>query len=290
MLGRRSVRKTNDQVSQKRIPCSLRQLLDSESQSALASSTEEVGGASSKEPGDTPAGFVSVLAVSKHVSGDQNLAAPTNPSSCTSQAQFQNVNAASCADGTSDSGATCMMSQCQKERRILKEFRCNQSIKCLKATSENPQGFDRQETPVRDEGSSTDWSLVSEILHLDGSNMSLHQKVQLAPHDHFPIANLFSHTKEASVFCQQAGGNKDKTVVTRSQVTNGHEDPPPTNCGRLPHQTSEQLNPAGAQPRGVELCSAMETACNFLHTRKHAHDVKAFQQDSGFDSPQINFD
>ncbi|XP_062998371.1 centrosomal protein of 152 kDa [Elgaria multicarinata webbii] len=295
-------KKTSNPTTQKRIPCSLQQQLDAENQSALTSRAQ-FGGRAFKQLDDPLVGAVAMTPFSEGEGVNKGLpqtisaAIHQNPPSCTSQAKLSNSHPVSCTDVGSDSGAPCVKFKNLNDRPIINELGCTQSSRHGKATSEKIQIFDTQETPVRDEGCSPDWSLISETLHM-GQNavppyplQKAHSSIPEESGEQVPMANLFYHAKEeASVFCRLPSGHKDNVLVTRSQDINCNEGHLTLNPGHLPYPTLDKLSPTDTHLSGAMLCSSAGKSYNPLHLRKQIQDVMAFQQDSGFDSPQINLD
>ncbi|XP_054858693.1 centrosomal protein of 152 kDa [Eublepharis macularius] len=299
--GRSVAKKAYHQVPQKRIPCNLRQQLEAENPSPLSSNN--LGGGSSFKQLDN----VSVGAVTstKASTGDRNahkgLSHATDAAAFHNHSphisEFQNVNLASCSDDGSYSRGACVMPPNPNERPVSKEFGCIQSTRYRKAAPSKTQGFDFQETPVKDDRSATDCSLVSETLHLESNSISSYPAQKAHPSTHgkscnrFPMANQFSHVQEgASGFCQQASSHREKFLVTTSQVSNCSKGSLKMNPGLTPCQNADRLSPPSAQQSSAVLCSTAGKNYNLLHLRKQIHEMKDFQQDSGFDSPQINFD
>ncbi|XP_077173465.1 centrosomal protein of 152 kDa isoform X2 [Paroedura picta] len=301
--SRSTAPKASQQMTQKRIPCSLRERLDAESPPPLPSNNLASRN-SCKQPDSVLVGAVtSAVASHRDRPSDKLLPDPVdavafpNGSRSVSQAKFQNVNPASCSDGGSDSGGARVPSRHQNERSGLKEFGCPQPTRYQKPTPRQANGFDVQETPVKDDGNSADCSLVTEPLRLGSSDTSLYSaqkalsraQIELPPR--FRTAGPFSHTQEgAAGGCQQAGGRRDEVLVT-GQAFCGSEGPPrKMTLGHAQCQNADQSSPPHAQQRDPALCSKVGRSYDLLHSRKRIHDLKDFQQDSGFDSPQINFD
>ncbi|KAH0619972.1 hypothetical protein JD844_014453 [Phrynosoma platyrhinos] len=283
--------KKSNPLTQRRIPCSLRQQLENESRSIPVSQTW-VDGKTFKQL-DNP----SVIADGESRSHDLPHAATfQNPPLCVSKVKFQGIKLTSSTDGDSDSGAACEKFNNLNERSVVKEFSCPQSANHWKATSEKAHVFEIQETPVKDEGCSSDWSLVSETFQVDSKDASLypiqksHSRTPLESCQQFSMANLFSHAKEdTSVFCQQAGGHKDKSLVAKRHNVNYKEGHQTVKHSEMPYPNLEDLS-SDPQLSGTVLCSTEGKNYNPLRSRKQMRDVTAFQQDSGFDSPKINFD
>ncbi|XP_053128788.1 centrosomal protein of 152 kDa isoform X3 [Hemicordylus capensis] len=293
--------KSSNSVAQKRIPCSLRRQLDAESQPVLTSNIQAVR-RSFKQLDDTSVGKAPAECVSEDRSMNRDLprgvnaAALQNLPSQVSQVKFLNTQPTDCTNGGSDSGASYVLLKSENERPAKQDLQCIQTSRHQKATCEKTQVFEVQETPVRDEESSTDWSLVSETLHLDSNDVSLyymqkaHSSAQAESCERFPTTKQFSRAKEeVSMFCQQAG-YKDKALTTKSQARNYTKGDLMMIPHHMPYQRSGKLSPASAQPSSEVLCPSAGKSYNLLPLRKRIPDTTAFQQDSGFDSPQINFD
>ncbi|XP_061451435.1 centrosomal protein of 152 kDa isoform X2 [Rhineura floridana] len=292
---------SSNPAAQKHLPCSLRQQLDVETESAAISHTQ-VGGRVFKQLDDTSLGAVSMVAFDESKSAYKgqchsvNATAFQKPPSCASQAKLQNIHPTTCTEEVSDSGAACVRLKNLNERPVMSELGCTQSARHQK-TSEKTQVFDIQETPVRDEGGSSDWSLVSETLHVDSSDVPLypvrkaHSSAPVEPCEQFGMANTFSHSsKDSSGFCLQPGGHKDKTTIAKSQDMDCNQGHLAVNHSCMPCLNVDKLSPADACLSGAVLYSTVGKSYNPLNSRKQIRDVMAFQQDSGFDSPQINFD
>nr|XP_028561704.1 centrosomal protein of 152 kDa isoform X3 [Podarcis muralis] len=281
------VKKPSNPATQKRIPCSLRQQLDAETHS-VANSHTQVGGRAFKQLDDASLGAVSVVAFNEAENVDKGQchavsdAAFQNRSSRISQAKLQNIHPTSGTGDSSDSRAACVRFKNLNERPVVTELGCTQSSRHQKSTSQKTQVFDIQETPERDEGCSSDWSLVSETLHMDVSLYPLQKAHSSAPGE--------SHPKEdSSGFCLQPGGHKDKTGVTKSRDMGCNEGHLAMNPSCVPSLNVSKLSPADPYLSGA-MCSTAGKSYSLLNSRKQKQDVLAFQQDSGFDSPQINFD
>ncbi|XP_033022852.1 centrosomal protein of 152 kDa isoform X3 [Lacerta agilis] len=284
------VKKPSNPTTQKRIPCSLRQQLDAETHS-IANSHTEVGGRAFKQLDDTSLGAASVVAFNE---GENTVkgqcyavsdATFQNCSSRVSQAKLQNIHPTSRTGDSSDSRAVCVRFKNLNERPVVTELGCTQSSRHQKSTSKKTQVFDIQETPERDEGCSSDWSLVNETLHIDSGDVSLYP-LQKA-HSSAPGE---SHSKEdSSGFCLQPGGHKDKIGVAKSQDMGCNEGHLAMNPSCIPSLNVSKLSPADPYLSGA-MCSTAGKSYSLLNLRKQTQDVLAFQQDSGFDSPQINFD
>ncbi|XP_015267267.1 PREDICTED: centrosomal protein of 152 kDa [Gekko japonicus] len=298
--GRSIAQKANHHVGQKRIPCSLREQLDAESPPPLPSNTL-ASGKTFKQLDNVLVGAVTSAAAShrdrnadKGLSHTVDAPAFQNRSPRISQTKFQNMNPASCSDGRSDSRGAQVMPQNQNERRVLKEVGCLQSTRYQKPVPRKANGFDVQETPVKDDGSSANCSLVTEPLHLESMSFypaqKAHPSTQVEFCQQFRTANQFSQGQEgAAGFYQQASSQRDKVLGTTDQALNCSEGHRKVNLSHVPCQNPGKLSPRAQQSDAMS-CLNAGRSYNLLHSRKQIHDVKDFQQDSGFDSPQINFD
>ncbi|XP_044294949.1 centrosomal protein of 152 kDa isoform X2 [Varanus komodoensis] len=268
---------------QKWVPCSLQQQLDAESQAALPPRSL-IDGRKCKN-------------ASRGLPHAISAATLQNPLSFASQAKFQDVHTVSCTDGASNSGVPCVKLKNVNDRTTVEEPECAQSVRHQNVQSEKTPVFRVQETPVRDEGCSPDWSLVSGAVHVDSNDRLLYSvpkvysSVPEESHEQAPMTTLFSHAKkDASVFCQQPSGHKDNTLAAKCQDLNCKESHLSVSPGHLPYPHMDKFSPCDVHLSGAALCSTAGKSCNPLHSRRQICDVTAFQQDSGFDSPQINFD
>ncbi|KAF7241457.1 hypothetical protein EYD10_11979, partial [Varanus komodoensis] len=130
---------------QKWVPCSLQQQLDAESQAALPPRSL-IDGRKCKN-------------ASRGLPHAISAATLQNPLSFASQAKFQDVHTVSCTDGASNSGVPCVKLKNVNDRTTVEEPECAQSVRHQNVQSEKTPVFRVQETPVRDEGCSPDWSL-----------------------------------------------------------------------------------------------------------------------------------
>lgn len=289
------VPKSSNPASQKRIPCCLRQQLEAASQPALTPSAQG-GGRSFKQLADAPGGAETLLAHSEDKSADRGPLRSANvpalqsqsPLSRTSHVKHQNSQPASAANCSSNSATSSVKFTSHHERPDPKELGSVQpASQHRKAACEKTQALEIQETPVRDEGSSSDWSLVSDLESNDGFLYPVRKassSAQAGSCQQLPMTDLCSYPKEdASILGQHASSYKDKALL-KNQVTNYSKGPPTVN------PSADQLSPARVQQSAAGLCPALGKSYSLLHSRKRIQDPKAFQQDSGFDSPQINFD
>ncbi|XP_060115949.1 centrosomal protein of 152 kDa [Heteronotia binoei] len=302
--GRSVAQKANQQVTQKRIPCSLRERLDAESPPPLPSHTLPSRNSFKQLDGVLVGAVTSAVASHGDWSADKGLSHTVdavvfqNCSPHISQTKFQNMNPASCSNGGSDSGGLRVLPQNQNERSVVKEFGCLQPTRYQKPAPRKTNGFDvLQETPVKDDGSSANCSLVTEPLHLESNDVSSYpdQKAQPSTQvefcQRFHTAKQFPHAQEgAAGFYQHASSQRDKVLVTADQALDCSEGPRKANLGHAPCQNADKSSPPHAQQSDAVSCLNVGRSYNLLPSRKRIHDVKDFQQDSGFDSPQINFD
>ncbi|CAM5087433.1 unnamed protein product [Natator depressus] len=317
--GESIAKKASDQVVQKRVPCNLRQQLDAveaETQSGLyerITSNIQSSGSTSKQPADNsrdtvlefcPAedgGRLRSGCVSNTDKGLTNTASTTalqKASSCVPQAKFGNTHTPSSINSFSDSGPAHVMFENQIQRPALNKFKCNQPNTYGEATSERTQGFDIQETPVRDDGSSADWSSVSGSLHLDSGDMPFLYPVQKASSnaeaqhtacEQFPMTNLFPNADEnVGTFCRQLT-SKAKILDAKSEAILYSNEQLNVNPGHNSYRNAEKSNLDVSQQRNATPYSNIGKGYN-QHSRKLILDAKSFQQDSGFDSPLPNLD
>ncbi|XP_043380172.1 centrosomal protein of 152 kDa isoform X7 [Chelonia mydas] len=317
--GESIAKKASDQVVQKRVPCNLRQQLDAveaETQSGLyerITSNIQSSGSTSKQPADNsrdtmlefpPAedgGRLRNGCVSNTDKGLTNTASTTalqKASSCVPQVKFGNTHTPSSINSFSDSGPAHVMFENQIQRPALNKFKCNQPNTYGEATSERTQGFDIQETPVRDDGSSADWSSVSGSLHLDSGDMPFLYPVQKASSnaeaqhtacEQFPMTNLFPNADEnVGTFCRQLT-SKAKILGAKSEAILYSNEQLNVNPGHNSYRNAEKSNLDVSQQRNATPYSNIGKGYN-QHSRKLILDAKSFQQDSGFDSPLPNLD
>ncbi|XP_063170108.1 centrosomal protein of 152 kDa [Candoia aspera] len=298
-LGENMGKEPSNSASQKHIPRSLQPQLDAESESGPVSQTQ-IAKKAFKQLDDSPVGTAPTEAFSEEELADKGLprrfgtATFQNASSYVSQGKLQNIHAIT-VDGF-NFGTACEKFKCLNERPRITEVACSQPARQWKAKSGKTQGFEVQETPVRDEGSSADWSLISETLHVNSSNrfqcpvQKVYSSRPIDSHSAFPMTNTCSHSKEdTSVFSQHPGGHNEKEL-TESQNLNCREGHLTVNSSCAPFLSLDTLGPASGHPSNAVLCSAAGKNCNSLQSRKQIPSVMDYQQDSGFDSPQINFD
>ncbi|XP_067411899.1 centrosomal protein of 152 kDa isoform X2 [Emydura macquarii macquarii] len=313
-------KKTSDQVVQKRVPYNLRQQLDAvqaETQSGLhvrVTSNIQNSGSTSKQPADNPRDVMAEFCpaedggrdrndyVSNTDKGLTNAASTTalqKTPSCLPVVKFGNTHMPSCINGLSQSRPAHVMFENQTQRPVLKEFKCNQPNGCWEAKSEKTQGFDVQETPVRDEGSSAEWNSVTGSLHLDSGDMSSLYPVQKASSnaqaqfmasEQFPVINLFSDADEnIGTFCRQLTSCKAKILSAKSETILYSNEQLNMNPGHNSYQNSDKSKSNVSQQNSASPYSNIGKGYNQL-SRKLILDAKSFQQDSGFDSPFPNVD
>uniref|UniRef100_A0A8C0QP79 Centrosomal protein 152 n=1 Tax=Chelonoidis abingdonii TaxID=106734 RepID=A0A8C0QP79_CHEAB len=317
--GKSIAKKASDQVVQKRVPCNLRQQLDAveaETQAGLhetGSSNIQSSRSTSKQPADNSGDTVLEFCpaedggrlrngyVSNTDTGLTNPASTTalqKTSSCVPQVKFGNTRTPSPTNGLSDSGPAHVMFENQTQRPVLHEFKCNQPNRYGESTSERTQGFDIQETPVRDDGSSADWSSVSGSLHFDSGDMPFLYPVQKASSnteeqhmagEQFPMTNLFPNADEnVGTFCRQFT-SKAKILGAKSEAILNSKEQLNVNPGHNSYKNSEKSHCDVSQQCNATPYSSIGKGYN-QHSRKLILDTKSFQQDSGFDSPLPNLD
>ncbi|XP_038276087.1 centrosomal protein of 152 kDa isoform X4 [Dermochelys coriacea] len=315
--GESIAKKASDQVVQKRVPYNLRQQLDAveaETQFGLyerVTSNIQSSGSTSKQPADnsrdTMLEFCPAEDGGRHRNGyvsntDQGLTntasttALQKASSCVPQVKFGNTHTPSSINSFSDSGPAHVMFENQIQRPVLNKFNCNQPNMYGEATSERTQGFDIQETPVREDGSSADWSSVSGSLHLDSGDMPFLYPVQKASSnaeaqhmacEQFPMTNLFPNADEnVGTFCRQLT-SKAKILGAKSEAILYSNEQLNVNPGHNSYRNAEKSNSDVSQQRNATPYSNIGKGYN-QHSRKLILDAKSFQQDSGFDSPLSN--
>uniref|UniRef100_A0A674JV81 Centrosomal protein 152 n=1 Tax=Terrapene triunguis TaxID=2587831 RepID=A0A674JV81_9SAUR len=317
--GESIAKKASDQVVQKRVPYNLRQQLDAveaETQSGLherGTSNIQSSGSTSKQPADNsrdtmlefcPAedgerhrnGYV--LNTDTDLTNTASTTALQKTSLCVPQVKFGNTHIPSSINSLSDSGPAHVMFENQTQRPVLNEFKCNQPNRYGEATSERTQGFDIQETPVRDDGSSTDWSSINGSLHFDSGDMPFLYPVQKVSSnseeqhmacEQFPMTNLFPNADEnVGTFCRQFT-SKAKILGAKSEAILYSNEQLNVNPGQNSYKSSTKSNSDVSQQRNAIPYSSIGKGYN-QHSRKLILDAKSFQQDSGFDSPLPNLD
>ncbi|XP_039215198.1 centrosomal protein of 152 kDa isoform X2 [Crotalus tigris] len=287
----------DENTGKKHTPRSLQPQLDAASESRLVSQTQMVRKAF-KQLDESSVGAAPAEAFSKEELGNKDLPCRVgtfqNASSYASQGKLQSLHPAA-GDG-SDFGTAGEKYKCLSERPRITEVG-SQTTRQWKAKSGGTPGFEVQETPVRDEESSADWSLLSEALHVNSSGGFQHpgQKIYsrgaLDSHSALPTTNTRSQVKEeASGFSQRLGGRNEKELA-KNQNINCTESQLTVSSSCIPKFAHlDAVGPARAHPNNAVLCSAAGKNYHSLQSRRHIHRVMDCQQDSGFDSPQINFD
>ncbi|XP_065415462.1 centrosomal protein of 152 kDa isoform X6 [Chrysemys picta bellii] len=317
--GESIAKKASDQVVQKRVPYNLRQQLDAvevETQSGLherGTSNIQSSRSTSKQPADnsrdTMLEFCPAEDGERHRNGyDSNTDTDlTNTASttalqktslCVPQVKFGNTHIPSSINSLSDSGPAHVMFENQTQRPVLNEFKCNQPNRYGEATSERTQGFDIQETPVRDDGSATDWSSINGSLHFDSGDMPFLYPVQKVSSnseeqhmacEQFPITNLFPNADEnVGTFCRQFT-SKAKILGAKSEAVLYSNEQLNVNPKHNSYKSSAKSNSDVSQQRNAIPYSSIGKGYN-QHSRKLILDAKSFHQDSGFDSPLPNLD
>ncbi|XP_032089427.1 centrosomal protein of 152 kDa [Thamnophis elegans] len=282
---------THDESTGKRhTPRSLQPQLDAESESCLVSQTQMTRRAF-KQPDETSVGAAPGGAFGEEELGNKFLPGRVGTFQDTSpygsQGKLPSTHLV-VVDGF-DFGAPG-----EKYKRLNEtKVGCSQLARQWKAAkSGKTSSFEVQETPVRDEGSSDEWSLLSETLHVNHSGGLQHPKIYSSGprdcHSALPMTNTRSQVKdETSGFSPRLGGHHEKELIKNQNCTDGHLA---TNSSCAPFTGLGTVRPAGVPPNHTVLCSAAGKNYNLLQSRKHIHRVMDCQQDSGFESPQINFD
>ncbi|ETE66292.1 Centrosomal protein, partial [Ophiophagus hannah] len=289
---------THDESAGKRhTPRSLQPQLDAENESRLVSQTQ-LARKAFKQLDEPSLGAVPAEAFGEEEPGNKGLLCRVgtfqNASSSVCQGKLQSTHPVA-VDGF-DFGTAGEKYKWLNERPRRTEVGCSQSRQWKAATSAKIPGFEVQETPVRDEGSSVDWSLLCETLHVNNSSgfqhpvPKIYSRGPLDSHSALPMTNTRSQVKEeTSVFSAHLGGHHEKELIKNQNVhcTDGHWT---ANSGCTPFADLGAGGPAGAHPNNAVLCPTAGKTYNSLQSRKHIHRVMDCQQDSGFESPQINFD
>lgn len=144
------------------------------------------------------------------------------------QVTIENMHAPSFTSGHAISGPTHHMLKSKNDRTVLKEDKCVQSRGKWKAKSKRTQEFDFQESPEREEGSSSEWSSVNGSLRLDGSDtplMNLEQKAgtnvqaQTAYCEEFPHIRSFSPADENVVTTRKDTSNGNGKILSTKSST-----------------------------------------------------------------------
>ncbi|XP_075753307.1 centrosomal protein of 152 kDa isoform X3 [Pelodiscus sinensis] len=311
--GKRIAKKANDQIVQKRIPYNLRQQLDAveaKTQSGLherGTSSIQSSRSASKQPVDNPREPVPEFCPAEgkgwrrngYVSNTDK--SPTNAASttelqkaplCVPQVKYGNEHAPSSVNGLSDFVPAPVMLQNQTQRTVLNECKRNQPNGFWEATSEKTKVFDIQEAPVRDDGSSPDWSSDSGSLHLDSGDMACLYSMQKASSNaeaqHMACEQFPNADENVSTFYKQLT-SKAKLLGAKSETTLYSSEQLKVNQGPNSYKNSEKSNSDISQQFNAQPCSNIEKGSN-QYLRKLILDAKSFQQDSGFDSPLPNLD
>ncbi|KAJ7311018.1 hypothetical protein JRQ81_006614 [Phrynocephalus forsythii] len=270
----------------RRLPWSLKQELDAESQPASISQGQ-AGRRALKPLGisSCPPGPMAALTADRGANRGRPPAGTSwNPPPCASQARLQDVLPTSCTADEPDSGAAGLRLQNPCEKVALGELDRVLSLKHPKPTSEKVQEPGILDPPVRDEGSSLGCPLQQEA--------SLGPSAEQAGScRQVPLASHFSHAGDsASGFCRQLGGPQESSPAARRKDPNFKESHPATYPTGVPYLNLDHLSPSDAHLSGALFCSSVGRSHRLLHSRKELRDGTAFHQDSGFDSPQIDFD
>lgn len=287
----------DDNTGKKHAPRSLQPQLDATSESCLVSQTQIVRKAFKRL--DEP----SVGAAPSEAFGEEDLGNKGLPcrvgtfqkaSSYASQGKPQSLPPVA-GDG-SDFGTAGEKYKCLNERPRITEVGGSQTSRQWKAKSGGSPGLEVQETPVRDEGSSADWSLLSEALHANSSGgfrhpvEKIYSRGPLDSHSALPMTSTRPQVKEeASVFSQRLDGHNEKELI-KNQNKHCTESHLTVSSGCTPFAHLDTVSPARAHPNNTVLCSAAGKKYTSLQSRRHIHKVMDCPQDSGFDSPQIDFD
>ncbi|XP_026532923.1 centrosomal protein of 152 kDa [Notechis scutatus] len=287
----------NESAGKRHTPRSLQPQLDAENESRLVSQTQ-LARKAFKQLDDPSLSAAPAEAFSEEEPGNKGLPCRVgtfqNASSSVSQGKLQSTHPVA-VDGF-DFGTAGEKYKCLNERPRRTEVGCSQSRQWKVTTSGKIPGFEVQETPVRDEGSSVDWSLLCETLHVNNSSgfqhpvPKIYSRGPLDSHSALPMTNTRSEVKEeTSIFSPRLGGHHEKELIKNQNVhcTDGHRT---TNSGCTTFADLGTGGAAGAHPNNTVLCPAAGKTYNSLQSRKHIHRVMDCQQDSGFESPQINFD
>ncbi|XP_070809514.1 centrosomal protein of 152 kDa [Pituophis catenifer annectens] len=286
----------NESAGKRHTPRSLQPQLDAENEPRLVSQTQMARKAF-KQLDEPSVGAAPAEAFSEEELGSTGLPCRVgtfqNAASHVPQGKLHGAHPVA-VDGL-DFGAPGEKYKRLNERPRRTEVGCCPSARQWKAaTSGKTPGFEVQETPVRDEGSSADWSLLSETLHVNHSGGFHHPKIYprgpLDSHSALPMTNTRSQVKEdTSVFSPRLGGHHEKELIKNQNIncTDGHLT---VNSSCTPFADLGTVRPASAHPNNAVLSSAAGKNYNALQSRKHIHRVMDCQQDSGFESPQVNFD
>ncbi|XP_010570173.1 PREDICTED: centrosomal protein of 152 kDa isoform X3 [Haliaeetus leucocephalus] len=241
-------KKANDKVAQKGVPHDLRQQFDAmqtETQHMLhetvtsniqnGNNSKNLDGASRDAlPEFYPNENGRREKYSPIINADKGLVCATstiahqNASPSAFQVTTENMHAPSFTNGHAISGPTHHMLKSKNDRTVLKEDKCVQSCGKWKAKSKRTQEFDFQESPERDEGSSSEWSSVNGSLHLDCSDtplVNLEQKAgtnvqaQTAYCEEFPHIRSFSPADENVVTTWRDTSNGNGKILSTESST-----------------------------------------------------------------------
>ncbi|XP_036592953.1 centrosomal protein of 152 kDa [Trichosurus vulpecula] len=295
--GRNNITKAGgEQVPQKHLPCNLRQRLEDaehmetkhiafrEASSGILSSVT-----ASTQQDDLPRNVHPEFVPGE---GGRSKAGP--------HVQFESTHTSTQAPGLSHSGSSHVTFQGLKEKRILKERKCNSQTECCQQViAEKSPDFDIQETPVKDEegpSDSLDWSSESVTpVALPSSDTSflfpfqqgiLNQKIESVSFMQFPTHTCLSDTEEkASKLCRQFLCQNDHTPVVKKEDKRTQTEQVNKPTGHASHPNSDVLK-SDFKKLNSAVCSS---ACHH-HSRKLLMAPQTSQQDSGFDSPMANLD
>uniref|UniRef100_A0A7N4NT73 Centrosomal protein 152 n=1 Tax=Sarcophilus harrisii TaxID=9305 RepID=A0A7N4NT73_SARHA len=214
--------------------------------------------------------------------------------------QCENVHIPSQAPGLSDSGANHVTFQGLKEKRFLKERKCNSQTECCQQiiVEKNPN-FDIRETPVKDEedtSDSLDWSSKSvtpEILCSNDASFLLplqqgilDKQIESVSFMQFPTKTCLSNAEEkANKFCKQFLCQSDHIPVVKREDKRTQTEQVNKPPGQVSHHTSDVL-----KSDFKKLNNAVRSSAFLQHSRKLLLAPQTSQQDSGFDSPMTNLD
>ncbi|KAM9637766.1 centrosomal protein of 152 kDa isoform 2-T2 [Morphnus guianensis] len=241
-------KKANDKVAQKRVPHDLRQQFDAmqtETQHMLhetvtsniqnGNNSKNLDGASRdalpefypNENGRREK-YSPIINVDKGLVCAASTIAHQNAPPSAFQVTIESMHAPSFTNGHAISGPTHYMLKSKNDRTVLKEDKCVQSCGKWKAKSKRTQESDFQETPEREEGSSSEWSSVNGSLHLDRSDtplLNLEQKAstnvqaQTAYCEEFPHIRSFSPADENVVTTWRDTSNGNGKILSTKSST-----------------------------------------------------------------------
>uniref|UniRef100_A0A5F8H071 Centrosomal protein 152 n=1 Tax=Monodelphis domestica TaxID=13616 RepID=A0A5F8H071_MONDO len=286
-----------EQALQKRLPCNLRQRLED------TEHTETKHVAFREAPSGIP---ISVTACKQLDDLPRNVLLELAPcdggrSKTGPHVQFANTHTSTRAPGLSDSGSSHVTFQGLKEKRILKERKCNSLTECCQQiVAEKSQDFDIQETPVKDEESgpsdSLDWSsknVTSQALSSSDTSFLhplqqgiLDKQVESVSFMQFPANTCLSETEEkANKLCRQFQCQNDHIPAVKKEDKRTQTEQVNKSPGHASHHNSDVL-----KSDFKKLNSAVQSSSYHQHSRKLLMAPQASQQDSGFDSPFANLD